>query len=131
MNRRAAGALSVKTLVREVADMQPGGQAEAPAVGCSDARTRRKCICAYTHKRFPMTRWNLVIADDTDRHVRSYLARTGGKKGDLSRFVDRAVRQAVFWETVESIWERNRDLSSEDAQRLADESVAEFRADRS
>ena len=78
-----------------------------------------------------MTRWNLVIADDTDRQVRSYLARTGGKKGDLSRFVDRAVRQAVFWETVESIWKRNRHLSSEDAQRLADESVAEFRADRS
>lgn len=78
-----------------------------------------------------MTRWNLVIADDTDRHVRSYLARTGGKKGDLSRFVDRAVRQAVFWETIESIWERNRNLSSEDARRLADESVAEFRADRS
>ena len=40
-----------------------------------------------------MARWNLVIADDTDRHVRSYLARTGGKKGDLSRFVDRAVSQ--------------------------------------
>ena len=77
-----------------------------------------------------MTRWNLVIADDTDRQVRSYLARTGGKKGDLSRFVDRAVRQAVFWETVEFIWERNRHLSSENAQRLAVESVAEFRADR-
>ena len=32
-----------------------------------------------------MTRWNLVISDDTNRRVRSYLARTGGKKGDLSR----------------------------------------------
>ena len=78
-----------------------------------------------------MTRWNLVIADETDRHVRSYLARTGGKKGDLSRFVDRAVRQAIFWETVESIWERNRNLSSEDVQRLADEAVAQARAHRS
>ena len=78
-----------------------------------------------------MTRWNLVIADDTDRHVRSYLARTGGRKGDLSRFVDRAVRQAIFWETVESIWERNRHLSGQEAQRLADEAVAQARADRS
>ena len=78
-----------------------------------------------------MTRWNLVIADETDRHVRSYLARTGGKKGDLSRFVDRAVRQAIFWETVESIWERNRNLSGEDIQRLADEAVALARAHRS
>ena len=78
-----------------------------------------------------MTRWNLVITDETDRHVRSYLARTGGKKGDLSRFVDRAVRQAIFWETVESIWERNRNLSGEDVQRLADEAVAQARAHRS
>ena len=78
-----------------------------------------------------MTRWNLVIADETDRHVRSYLARTGGKKGDLSRFVDRAVRQAIFWETLESIWERNRNLTGEDVQRLADEAVAQARAYRS
>ena len=77
-----------------------------------------------------MTRWNLVIADETDRHVRSYLARTGGKKGDLSRFVDRAVRQAIFWETVESIWERNRHLSNEAVELLADEAVARARADR-
>ena len=69
-----------------------------------------------------MTRWNLVISDDTNHRVRSYLARTGGKKEDLSRFVDRAVRQAIFWETVESIWERNRHLS--------DEAVAEARAGR-
>ena len=78
-----------------------------------------------------MPRWNLVISDDTDRSVRSHLARTGGKKGDLSRFVDRAARQAVFWETLESVWDRNRDLSAEDAQALADAAVAEARADRS
>ncbi|MCY4373722.1 MAG: hypothetical protein OXC31_08065 [Spirochaetaceae bacterium] len=77
-----------------------------------------------------MTRWNLVISDDTNRRVRSYLARTGGKKGDLSRFVDRAVRQAIFWETVELIWERNRHLSAEAVQSLADEAVAQARADR-
>lgn len=77
-----------------------------------------------------MTRWNIVISDDTDRTVRSYLARTGGKKGDLSRFVDRAVRQAVFWETVESIWQRNKHLSADDAQALADEAVAQVRASR-
>ena len=78
-----------------------------------------------------MTRWNIVISDDTDRTVRSYLARTGGKKGDLSRFVDRAVRRAVFWETVESIWERNKHLSADEAQTLADEAVAQVRASRS
>jgi hypothetical protein len=77
-----------------------------------------------------MIRWNLVIPDDTNRSVRSHLARMGGKKGDLSLFVDRAVRQAVFWETLDSVWARNEDLSPELAQKLADEAVAESRAAR-
>ena len=76
-----------------------------------------------------MTRWNIVVSEDTDRTVRSYLARTGGKRGDLSRFVARAVRQAIFWETVDSIWERNKHLSAEEAQALADEAIAQVRAD--
>ena len=75
-------------------------------------------------------RWSLVVSDATDRSLRSYLARTGGRKGDLSRFVDRAVRQAIFWETLESIWERNRNLSAaEGPQALADDAVAQARAD--
>ena len=74
-------------------------------------------------------RWSLVVSDATDRSLRSYLARTGGRKGDLSRFVDRAVRQAIFWETLESIWERNRNLSAAEAQALADDAVAQVRAD--
>lgn len=76
------------------------------------------------------TRWSLVVSDATDRSLRSYLARTGGRKGDLSRFVDRAVRQAIFWETLESVWERNRHLSATEAQALADDAVAQARADR-
>ena len=75
-------------------------------------------------------RWSLVVSEETDRSLRSYLARTGGRKGDLSRFVDRAVRQAIFRETIESIWERNRHLSAEAAQALADRAVADARADR-
>ncbi|MCY4024971.1 MAG: hypothetical protein OXH75_01485 [Acidobacteria bacterium] len=76
------------------------------------------------------TRWSLVVSDATDRSLRSYLARTGGRKGDLSRFVDRAVRQAIFWETLESVWERNGNLSAAEAQALADDAVAQARADR-
>lgn len=75
-------------------------------------------------------RWNLVISEETDRSLRSYLARTGGRKGDLSRFVDRAVRQAIFWETLESVWDRNRHLSAAEARALADDAVALVRADR-
>ena len=78
-----------------------------------------------------MTQWNLVITDDTDRHVRSYLARTGGTNADLSKFVDRAVRQRIFWETVEAIWDRNKHVPSASVQSAADEAVAGARADRS
>lgn len=81
-------------------------------------------------RRATMSRWNLVVADETDRSLRSYLARTGGKKGDLSRFVERAVRQAIFWETLDSVWERNKHLTAAEVQELADRAVAEARADR-
>ena len=77
------------------------------------------------------TRWNIIVADETDRRVRRYLARTEGEKADLSRFVERLVRQAFFWESIEEIWERNKDLSAAEAQALADEAVAEARANRS
>lgn len=78
-----------------------------------------------------MTRWNVVIPEKTDRRVRRYLARTGGKKGDLSKFVNRAVSQAIFWETLDAVHERNRDLSEVQARKLADQAVADVRADRS
>ena len=60
-----------------------------------------------------------------------YLTRTEGKKADLSRFGERAVRQARFWESVEAIWERNKDLSAAEAQALVDKAVAEVRSNRS
>ena len=88
-------------------------------------------LTAKLEERLLMTRWSIVVSEDTDRTVRRYLARTGGdgKRGDLSRFVVRAVRQAIFWETVDSIWERNKHLSAEEVQALADEAVAQVRAD--
>ncbi len=77
-----------------------------------------------------MTRWNLVISEDTDRTVRSYLARTGGKKGDLSKFVDRAVRQAVFWQTAKGIKDRNAAEDQDELLNLIDEAVDDTRASR-
>ena len=50
-----------------------------------------------------MTRWNLSIPEKTDRAVRTFVARTGGRKVDLSRFVDEAVRRNVLDLTVREI----------------------------
>ena len=54
-----------------------------------------------------MTRWSLSIPEETDRAVRTYLARSGGKKGDLSRFVDEAVRRRILDLTVGHVKDRN------------------------
>ena len=68
-----------------------------------------------------MTRWHLSISEQTDRAVRTFLARTGGKKGDLSRFVDEAVRQ---------IKDRNAGQDQQAILNLIDEEVDAARAGR-
>lgn len=78
-----------------------------------------------------MTRWNLVIPESTDRAVRTLLARTGGRKGDLSRFVDAAVRQRVLDLTVAGIKDRNADFDEQEILDLIDREVDAARADRS
>jgi hypothetical protein len=78
-----------------------------------------------------MTRWNLSIPEETDRAVRTHLARTGMKKGSLSAFVDEAVRGRVFRLTVQRIKEQNADADPDELQRLIDEAVDWARADRS
>ncbi len=78
-----------------------------------------------------MTRWNLSIRDETDRKVRVFLARTGFKKGDLSSFVEDAVRGEVLRRTVVLVHEQNADLSAEEAIELANEAVAWTRANPS
>lgn len=77
-----------------------------------------------------MTRWNIVIPESTDRAVRTLLARSGGKKGDLSRFVDAAVRQRVLDLTVSGIKDRNAGLDQQEILDLIDTEVDAVRADR-
>ena len=43
------------------------------------------------------TRWSLVVSRDTDVALRQFLVNQGGgRKGDLSRFVEEAVRERIF-----------------------------------
>lgn len=42
-----------------------------------------------------MTRWTVVVSDETDQLLRGFLAKRGAKKGALSTFVDEAVRNEV------------------------------------
>lgn len=78
-----------------------------------------------------MTRWTLVVSDETDRNLRVYLGQQGAKKGDLSKFVEQAVRERLFSETVDSVKERNAAFNQRDILEAVDEAVEAVRADRS
>lgn len=73
-------------------------------------------------------RWTIKVSKETDLSLRSFLGSQGMKKGDLSRFVEEAVRWRVLDQTVQGIKERNRDLSPEELETAIDEAVREVRA---
>ena len=74
-----------------------------------------------------MTRWTLVVSDDTDKALRTFLAQNGGKKGDLSDFVEKAVRDKLFYLTVENIKQRNRAVDQAELTNLINEAVVNVR----
>ena len=70
------------------------------------------------------TRWSVIVPEETDRALRSYLARSGAKKGGLSRFVDEAVLSRLFELTVEDVKARNQDYSQEDILEAIEDALA-------
>ena len=75
-------------------------------------------------------RWNIKVSKDTDLTLRTFLGSQGMKKGDLSKFVEDAVRWRVLQRTIQDIWERNAGADPDEIQRIVDEAVAEVRAER-
>jgi hypothetical protein len=76
------------------------------------------------------TRWSLKVSRETDIALRTFLAERGGRKGDLSRFVEDAVNRSVMRQMLEEVWEQNRDLDPDEVQKLVDEELAEVRRAR-
>jgi len=52
------------------------------------------------------------------------------KKGDLSKFIEEAVRRSVLQCTIQDIRARNADADPDEIQRVVDEAVSEVRAER-
>ena len=69
-------------------------------------------------------RWSIVVLEETDRALRSFLAQRGTKKGDISRFVEEAVQSRLFELTVESVKERNRPLDQNEILETIDDALA-------
>ena len=76
------------------------------------------------------TRWTIKVSQEVDRNLRVYLAEHGGRKGDLSRFVQEAVEERLYRLTLEDIQARNADLDEATATALVDEALRWARSGR-
>jgi hypothetical protein len=75
-------------------------------------------------------RWNIKVSKETDLALRTFLGSQGMKKGDLSKFIEQAVRAHVFHRTVQDIKARNAGTDPDELQALIDNTVSEVRAER-
>lgn len=70
------------------------------------------------------TRWNIAVSQDTDQALRLFLASHGaGKKGDLSRFVEKAVRTHIFELTAEETKMANANINENDLSAIVEEAI--------
>ena len=60
---------------------------------------------------------------------RTFLAQRGSKKGDLSRFIERAVQKEVFAQTVAAVQARNARVPDKDVGRAIDDALHQVRAE--
>jgi hypothetical protein len=74
-----------------------------------------------------IVRWNITVSKDTDLALRTFLGARGMKKGDLSNFIEDAVRAQVFHQTVQQIKSRNAHSDPEELQAVIDRAVKEVR----
>ena len=72
-------------------------------------------------------RWTVKVSPETDRSLRLYLGQRGMKKGDLSKFIERAVQKEILTQTAAEVKQRNADLTPDELQALIDEAVAAVR----
>ncbi|MGA3025953.1 MAG: ribbon-helix-helix domain-containing protein [Bryobacteraceae bacterium] len=75
-------------------------------------------------------RWNIKVSKEADLTLRTFLGSHGMKKGDLSKFIEQAVRAHVFHCTVQDIKARNADTDPDELQSLIDDTVRQVRAER-
>lgn len=74
-----------------------------------------------------LARWSLKVSRDTDVALRTLLAMRGGRKGDLSKFVEEAVNRELLRETMADVSAQNADLSDDELAQLVEEELAETR----
>lgn len=72
-------------------------------------------------------RWTISVSKKTDDAVRHHLAARGAKRGDLSKFIEDAVKWRVLDQTIAEAREKFADMSGDDIDALVDEAVTAVR----
>jgi hypothetical protein len=75
------------------------------------------------------TRLTIAWSKETDFALRTFLGAQGMKKGDISKFIEEAVRWRIFNETVRDARTAFADVPPEELQNMINESVEEVRAE--
>ncbi|WP_295583606.1 ribbon-helix-helix domain-containing protein [uncultured Lamprocystis sp.] len=71
-----------------------------------------------------MTRWNVAVSDETDQALRLFLAsRGGGRKGDLSHFIEEAVQAHILELSAEEAKAANASIVEQDIDAMVDEAL--------
>ena len=69
-------------------------------------------------------RWNIAVSPDVDQSVRMFIAaQGGGRKGDLSRFIEEAGRASLLEQAVEQAKSAAAGISEPALTDLIDEAV--------
>ena len=76
-----------------------------------------------------LIRWTVKVSKDTDVSLRTFLAQRGLKKGDLSKFIERAVQKEVFAQTVAEVQARNENVPDKDVESAIEDALRQVRAE--
>lgn len=69
-------------------------------------------------------RWSVVVPESTDKALRTYLASTGMKKGDISHFVDEAVQLYLADLITQKVKLRNKQFDQSEILSAIEEALA-------
>ncbi|WP_067734782.1 ribbon-helix-helix domain-containing protein [Novosphingobium naphthalenivorans] len=75
-----------------------------------------------------ITRWSVNVDSRTDIDLRTYLAQRGMKKGDLSKFIEDAVKWRLLDLTMAETREAFADADATELDALIDEAVSAARS---
>ena len=75
-------------------------------------------------------RWTVRVSTEIDQAVRTYLGRRGGRRGDLARLIEEALRAQIFEKSVERLKRRTAHVPYAQLKTIVREAVQYARRTR-